>query len=160
MLVTKSNRQFETAHLITIFINMDWKYFNLKEFIKSKTAEKNNIDNTPDEMVIGNLDKLVKNILDPLRESFNHPIKITSGYRCNKLNILVGGVKNSQHLTGKAADIYPIGTSFEELVSFIKNWIKDKEFDQCIIEKKGKSNWIHISYNELNNRHKLFTIKK
>ena len=141
-------------------MNLNWKHFKIEEFTRSATAEKFNIDNTPNDYVIYNLDKLVVNVLDPLREAFGSPIKVTSGYRSYLLNKMVGGVKNSQHMSGKAADIVPIGKSFDEFVKFVEEWLKDKEFCQCIIEIKGSSRWIHISYDENNNKKQLFTIKK
>lgn len=141
-------------------MNLNWKHFKIEEFTRSATAEKFNIDNTPNDYVIYNLDKLVVNVLDPLREAFGSPIKITSGYRCYLLNKMVGGVKNSQHMSGKAADIVPIGKSFDKFVKFVEEWIKDKNFNQCIIESSGKSKWIHISYDEGNNRKKIFSITK
>jgi hypothetical protein len=139
---------------------MKWEYFKLDEFTKSQTAEKFNIDNTPNEYVVNNLNKLVTNILDPLRKTLGSPIKITSGYRSYLLNKMVGGVKNSQHMSGKAADIQPVGKTFDEFTKFIKDWLKDKDFDQCIIESSGKSRWIHISYDEGHNRKKIFSITK
>lgn len=141
-------------------MNLNWKHFKLEEFTRSATAEKFNIDNTPNDYVIYNLDKLVVNVLDTLREAFGSPIKVTSGYRSYLLNKMVGGVKNSQHMSGKAADIVPIGKSFDEFVKFVEEWIKDKEFDQCILESKGKSRWIHISYDDGHNRKKIFSITK
>lgn len=141
-------------------MNLNWKHFKLEEFTRSATAEKFNIDNTPNDYVIYNLDKLVVDVLDPLREAFGSQIKITSGYRCYLLNKMVCGVKNSQHMSGKAADIVPIGKSFDEFTKFIKEWLKDKDFDQCIIESSGKSRWIHISYDEGHNRKKIFNITK
>lgn len=141
-------------------MNLNWKHFKLEEFTRSATAEKFNIDNTPNDYVIYNLDKLVVNVLDPLREAFGSPIKVTSGYRSYLLNKMVGGVKNSQHMSGKAADIVPIVKSFDEFVKFVEEWIKDKEFDQCILESKGKSRWIHISYDDGHNRKKIFSITK
>ena len=141
-------------------MNLNWKHFKIEEFTRSTTAEKFNIDNTPNDYIIYNLDKLVVNVLDPLRESFGSPIKITSGYRSYLLNKMVGGVKNSQHMSGKAADIVPIGKSFDEFTNFIKEWLKDKDFDQCIIENSGKSRWIHISYDDGHNRKKIFSITK
>lgn len=141
-------------------MNLNWKHFKIEEFTRSATAEKFNIDNTPNDYVIYNLDKLVINVLDPLREAFGSPIKVTSGYRSYLVNKMVGGVKNSQHMSGKAADIVPIGKSFDEFVKFVEEWIKDKEFDQCIIEKKGQSKWIHISFDSVHNRKNIFSIVK
>jgi hypothetical protein len=71
---------------------------------------------------------------------------------------MVGGAKKSQHLSGKAADIQPIGRSFDEFKRFLLGWLKDKQFDQCIIESNRYSKWIHISYDETRNRRKIFTM--
>lgn len=139
---------------------MNWKYFKLEEFIRSNTAEKFNIDNTPGKYELENLNNLVSNILDPLREYLKNPIKITSGYRSYLLNKMVGGVKNSHHLSGKAADIVPINLNFDEFVEKVKEFLKDKEFCQCIIEKKGNSRWIHISYDKNNNKKEFKIINK
>lgn len=139
---------------------MNWKYFKLSEFIKSNTAEKLKIDNNPSSDDINNLDLLVKNILDPLREAWGKPIKITSGYRSTKLNKIVGGVNNSDHIYGRAADIQPIGENFDEFLKFIKDWIKDKNFKQFIIERKGNTRWIHLSYDPKNNKRDIKIINK
>lgn len=132
----------------------------MKEMTRSQTAEKCNLDNTPGNWETENLDKLVKNILDPLREAWGSPIRVTSGYRCYTLNRLVGGAKKSQHLSGKAADIQPIGRSFDEFKRFLLGWLNDKQFDQCIIESDRNSKWIHISYDEMRNRRSIFSITK
>ena len=81
-------------------------HFKLSEFIKSSTATARKIDNTPSQEVISNLQVLCQNVLEPLREYFNCPIIIGSGYRSPALNKAVGGVANSQHMTGEAADIH------------------------------------------------------
>lgn len=134
------------------------KYFTLNEFIKSNKAEEHNIDNTPSEDVIKNLNILVDNILDPLREAWGSKIRINSGFRCKKLNDIVGGVKNSSHLLGNAADIYPVNGKFDEFVKFITEWAENKLFDQIIIEKNRKSRWIHCSFKSNNGsqRRQLF----
>lgn len=139
---------------------MNWKYFTLEEMVRSETARKFCIDNTPGEWEKENLDKLVTNLLDPLREAWGAPIGVNSGYRCYTINQMVGGAKKSQHLSGKAADIRPIGRSFDEFKRFLLDWLKDKQFDQCIIESNRYSKWIHISYDESRNRRKIFSITK
>lgn len=139
----------------------NWKYFKLSEFTKSNIASKLGFINTPLESDIHNLDLLVSNILDPLREAWGKPIIITSGYRVPRLNEAVGGVKNSDHLYGKAADIVPYDPNdFKKFTEFIKDFLKDKEFKQCIIEKSKYSKWIHISYDSLNNKKQLFYLNK
>lgn len=81
------------------------KYFTITELTKSATATKQGIDNTPSAEVTANLTALVDKVLDPLREIYGKPIYVSSGYRCPKLNKAVGGVSNSQHLKGEAADL-------------------------------------------------------
>ena len=137
---------------------MNWKYFTLEDMVRSETALNFSIDNTPGEWETKNLDKLVTNLLDPLREAWGSPIGVNSGYRCYTLNQMVGGVKASQHLSGKAADIRPIGRSFDEFKRFLVEWLKEKEFDQCIIEMSKTSSWIHISYDDTRNRRSIFTM--
>ena len=142
-------------------MKLDWKYFKLSEFTRSQVASDLGFFNTPLESDIQNLDLLVSNILDPLRKAWGKPIIVTSGYRVPRLNEAVGGVKNSDHLYGKAADIVPQDPKdFKKFTEFIKDFLKDKEFKQCIIEKSKYSKWIHISYDSLDNRKQLFYLNK
>ena len=123
------------------------RYFELKEFIASDTAKKKGIDNTPTFSVVENLSELVEKILDPLRAAYGLPIRITSGYRCEKLNKAVGGVSNSVHQMGLAADLQVFG-SFAKFKNFVVDWAKKSgvKFDQILLEKDSKGNeWIHIS---------------
>ena len=133
-----------------------WKYFTLDELIHSDTADRLCIDNTPTGDVIDNLDRLVTNVLDNLRDGWGRPIIVTSGYRCTELNAAVGGAHNSQHLKGQAADI--ISDDFEEFRRFVRRWCKDNEFDQCIFEHGAGREWIHISYVEGRNRRRLLDL--
>ena len=81
------------------------KYFSIEEMISSATALREGIDNTPTPCAYHLLHVLVDQLLDPIREAWGKPIIVSSGYRCKELNALVGGVKNSHHLLGCAADI-------------------------------------------------------
>lgn len=74
------------------------------------------------------------------------PMKITSGIRCEELNAVVGGSKTSQHLKGEAIDFIP--TKIKIQTAFNKIRKSNLEFGQLIIEKSGKSEWIHISIGE------------
>lgn len=117
------------------------KYFKLSEFINSVTAKRQQIDNIPSFEVVDNLNRLA-DYLDGIREKYGKPIFISSGYRCPLLNQAVGGVANSQHLKGLAADL--ICADMEKLLSIIR---ETKGFDQLITEhtKGSKSYWIHVS---------------
>ena len=131
------------------------EYFSIQELTYSYTAEKNGIKNTLTGVIVEHLHELIA-FLNPLREAWGSAIKITSGYRCEELNRLVGGVRNSAHLTGYAADLYPTSGCFTQFVEFLKTYLSDKQFDQCIIESSGKSRWVHLSIE--GNRRQLFTL--
>ena len=127
--------------------------FTITELIKSDTADKNNINNTPDINSLDNMLELIFYVLQPLREKLGKPMIITSGFRCAKLNKLVGGVSNSQHLWGQAVDFVVNGMTPEQVVEAVKN--SDIEFDQCLNEY---NQWTHISYNKGKNRKQILTI--
>lgn len=125
-----------------------YRYFTLEELIRSDVAKRKNIDNTPSFEAVDNLNELVEKILDPLRAAYGMPIKVTSGFRCEKLNKAVGGVTSSAHLRGQAADLQ-VGGSFTRFKEFVVEWAKKNriKFDQILLEKNTKTGeqWIHIS---------------
>ena len=121
------------------------KYFTIKELCKSSTATLKRIDNTPNSEIVNNLEQLVDNILDPLREAYGKPIKVNSGYRCEALNVAIGGSKTSQHRYGLAADI-TTGSRLENKKLFILAKQLNLPFDQLIDEKAYS--WIHISFSK------------
>lgn len=124
------------------------KNFSLEELTKSDLAIRLCVDNTPDETVTANLQKLVDNILQPLRDKFG-PVIISSGYRSPEVNSKVGGSKTSHHCFGYAADIEIPGVDNKDLALYIKDNFK---FTQLILEfyKPGvpDSGWVHVAYNE------------
>lgn len=107
------------------------KHFTLNELTYSPTAIRKHIDNTPDETQVKNLVLLAKNVLEPLRLKLDKPVKVNSGFRCPTLNKAIGGARTSQHMEGKAADIYVPDMTVEELFIYITENFK---FDQCIQE--------------------------
>lgn len=122
------------------------KYFTITELCRSDTAIEKGIDNTAPPQVRVNLSILVNNLLDPLREAWRSPIKVTSGFRCGVLNRAVGGSSTSAHLYGYAADIVPINGEIRKFKEFCKNYFGSRRhlFDQVIFEDNGKSEWVHI----------------
>ena len=136
-------------------------YFTIAELYASDTAKKYNIDNTPDATIISHLQQLI-NFLNPLREAWGSAIKVTSGYRCEKLNCLVGGSKTSSHTIGYGVDLIPLNGRMSEFKKFIVDYMKNKMFDQCIIEKSGKTEWVHIGLYNLKGqqRRMIFNIIK
>ena len=121
------------------------KYFTVAEMLKSETAEKNQINNTPSVEVEQNIEELL-GVLDGLREFYGKPIRITSGYRCAELNRLVRGVPTSAHIIGYAADLRPVGDTFENFKASVQKWLKKSrvKFDQCIIERNKTTQWVHF----------------
>ena len=95
------------------------KHFVLEEFTASPTAKAKGIRNVPGHQEIVNLAGLVHHVLEPLREAMGHAIKIGSGYRCPALNQAVGGVSNSQHMKGEAADLCIDGDRISTIVEII-----------------------------------------
>lgn len=115
------------------------KNFQLIEFIRSQTAERLGINNTPSPVVMNNLRTLCET-LEQIRELLDRPIQITSGYRSIELNRKVGGASTSAHLSGFAADFTcdSFGTPKEIVKKILDSNIK---FDQLICE----GTWVHIS---------------
>ena len=136
-------------------------YFTIAELCASETAKKYNIDNTPDPIIISHLQQLI-NFLNPLREAWGSAIKVSSGYRCDKLNRFVGGSKTSSHLIGYGVDLIPANGKMSDFKKFIVDYMKTRMFDQCIIEKSGKTEWIHIGLynNKGQQRRMIFNIVK
>lgn len=130
------------------------KYFSFSEFFKSDVAEKHQVKNIPDDaqlsQVLGNIKALVFNVLDPLRARTGRPIIITSGYRSQRVNELVGGSKTSQHLLGKAADIHVQGYTPQQMDMVYRTIQMFYDFDQLIFYPS--KNIIHISWNGDKNR--------
>lgn len=117
--------------------------FQLWEFVKSVTADLNGIDNMPSSEEIAHLRRLCENILQPARDALG-PLRISSGFRSARLNELVGGVSNSAHRLGFAADVFPISVGTLAFARWVNN---NTSFDQLILEfgTIEVPNWIHIS---------------
>lgn len=128
------------------------KYFSIEELTRSATAQAHGIDNTPTPGIRANLDALVRNVLDPLREAWGAPITVTSGYRSPQLNKAVGGATGSQHMLGEAADI-SVGSKADNRRLFDLVQKLELPFDQLIDEKGFQ--WIHISYGSRRRRQVL-----
>ena len=136
------------------------KNFALSEMVKSATAERLGVDNSPSDIHLVNLTHLAIHILQPVRNEFG-VITINSGYRSPTLNAKVGGSKTSQHCNGQAADFESFSTPNPDLAKWIAN---NLEFDQLILEfydgVNPNSGWVHCSYNLMGNRRKILTALK
>lgn len=136
------------------------KNFTLEELTKSSVASRFKIDNTPSSIQQASLKLLAEKILQPVRDHYNSPVIITSGFRCMALNAMIGSKTSSQHIAGEAADFEVLG--FSNLS--VAEWIRDNlNFDQLILEfyRAGEpsSGWVHCSFKtDSQNRKEVLTI--
>ena len=137
------------------------KHFTLEEFTKSMTAQRKGIDNTPGAGDIKNLEDLCYCVLEPIRNKFDKPVRISSGYRSEELCEAIGSKKTSQHAKGQAADFEIPGVDNIDLAIWIKN---NLDIDQGILEfyKEGEptSGWIHCSYAGEDNRNQWLKARR
>tara|TARA_R100000808_G_C2153147_1_gene163082 strand:+ start:581 stop:1036 length:456 start_codon:yes stop_codon:yes gene_type:complete len=134
------------------------KNFTLREITRSNTAKRLGIDNEPTKLHMENMQRLVSNLIQPMRDELG-PIRITSGYRSPSLNRAIGGSTKSQHCKGEALDLqfWKEGRMCNEK---IYEWILKSglDFDQMINEFDFA--WIHISLKKKNNRKQVLEAYK
>jgi zinc D-Ala-D-Ala carboxypeptidase len=135
--------------------------FRLSELTKSQTALRNGIINYPNTEQVASLEYLANRVLQPIRDWFEVPVTVSSGFRCLELNRKIGSSDTSQHAKGMAADIEIWGIDNYVLAE----WIRDNlEFDQLILEfydgSTPDSGWVHVSITEGHNRMECLTINK
>jgi hypothetical protein len=131
------------------------EHFSFEEFILSPTAIRHGIDNNPPNNVLPDILRTM-NGLEKIRSVIGLPIRITSGYRCEALNRLVGSHKSSQHIQGRAADIISprYGNAFQ-LAKAIS-----EEMDSCGVDKLilEFGRWVHVSFTAIP-RKEIYTIR-
>jgi len=138
------------------------KHISFQEAIKSNTATRRGIDNTPSDYEITNMVGVAENIFEPLRKWVGGPIKITSMYRCEELNRAIGGSSRSQHCEGRAIDLddtFGYKTN-KEMFEYIR---ENLNFDNLIYEFGDDNNpdWIHVSYiSDDENRNRVMRAEK
>ena len=131
------------------------KNFSMEELVASDTARMKGIDNTPDKEVEARLIQLAQQVLQPLRNSYGKPIKISSGYRCKTLNKAIGGVSTSQHLKGEAVDINNGQSENKKLFLLASKMIKEGVITVGqLIDEKGYK-WLHISLPDNKHRNQI-----
>lgn len=135
--------------------------FTLSEMIKSETALRHNMDNTPGEKEIENLKRLAEKVLQPVREHYQRGVKVNSGYRAPAVNQKVGGSPTSDHCKGQASDIEIPGIANADLAKWIT---ENLEFTQVILEFYTQgvpdSGWVHVSYDPENLKKQALTAVK
>ena len=123
------------------------EHISYKEGVYSTTAMRREIDNTPNNEQLDNMELVAEKVFEPLREWVGGAIKINSFFRCPELNKAIGGSSKSQHCQGQAIDIddtYGVVANSE-----MYHYIKDNlDFDQLIWEfgDDDNPNWVHVSY--------------
>ena len=131
--------------------------FTLKELTASQTAARNGIPNNPNEDQISNLQKLAENVLQPVRDHYEKPVTISSGFRSPELCAKIGSSATSQHSKGQAADFEIFGVPNAELAKWIN---ENVDYDQLILEfhnpDEPNSGWIHCSYKSKEENRKQF----
>lgn len=135
--------------------------FSLVEMVKSETALRQGLDNTPGDVEINNIKMLAEQVLQPVRNQYKRGVKVNSGFRHPNVNAAVGGSRTSDHCKGMAADIEIPGVANAELAE----WIKDNlEFTQLILEFYTPgipdSGWVHVSYDPANLKKQVMTAMK
>ncbi|MCM1003594.1 MAG: D-Ala-D-Ala carboxypeptidase family metallohydrolase [Candidatus Gastranaerophilales bacterium] len=127
--------------------------FTISELLKSDVANRAGIKNIPaDIKTLDNLMELIVSCLQPIRNYIGKPMVINSGFRTPVLNNMVGGVANSQHIQGYAADFVIQGLTIDEIIQKIK--ASGVEYDQLIHE----GSWVHISYVKGKNRKQFLKV--
>jgi zinc D-Ala-D-Ala carboxypeptidase len=135
--------------------------FTLAEMVKSDTALRHDMDNTPGENEIANLKRLAEKVLQPVRDHYQKGVKCNSGYRAPAVNQKVGGSPTSDHCKGQAADIEIPGVANADLAKWIT---ENLEFTQVILEfytpGVPDSGWVHVSYDPDNLKKQVLTAAK
>ena len=144
-------------------------HFTVAEMTRSTSHPE--IYNVPAPGVVDNLTRVCQ-WLEKMRDKYNHlypsadgkdqPVKISSGYRSERLNRAVGGTKESNHLTGCAADI--ICKDCAQAIHYAAILMSEfdfahKDWDEIIIEKKFLHFWLHFAVRANCNRRKVTIIE-
>ena len=135
--------------------------FTLAEMTRSDTALRLGLENTASQEQISNMQALAVNVLQPVRDHFNLPVKINSGLRTLLVNRAVGSSDRSDHVKGMAADLEIAGVPN----AVLGQWIVDNcDFRQAILEFYTPgipdSGWVHVSFNPDDNKKQVLTAAK
>jgi len=135
--------------------------FSLTEMVKSETALRHGMENTPGEAEIAALRLLCEKVLQPVRDHYGVGVKVNSGFRHPDVNAAVGGSKTSDHCRGQAADIEIPGVANADLAVWI---MENLDYTQLILEFYTPgildSGWVHVSYNPTNLKKENLTATK
>jgi len=133
-----------TDSIVSTVRGMAGRFFSWAELAASSTARRLGIDNTPPAEAAARLQRLVNDLLDPLRQYLGRAIRITSGYRCPTLNKAIDGSPTSQHMHGEAVDFMVHGMHSRDVVAAIVR--SGLNFDQAIWYAPERGGHVHLSY--------------
>lgn len=145
--------------------------FTIAEMVQSNAADRLKISNNPPASVRVHLTETIT-LLECIRAEWAEycerhdlgtpAIRVSSGYRSPELNKAVGGVKNSAHVEGYAADLQPVNGKQDEFEKFFASEFSKMgyAYDQIIIEKSKTSRWVHVGYKRADGkqRRQCFTL--
>lgn len=120
------------------------EYVTMKELLYSRVARERNLLNVPDQAAVSENLETVRIRLDVLRRVMGVPLYVTSGYRCQALNSAVGGVRNSLHVRGLAADICVDSKYMTQLWNFLSSEGVRRLFK--IVELINHHSYIHVGF--------------
>ena len=129
------------------------EHFSLDELIYSSTALTMGIANSPGSSELANLRFLCREVLEPARRVLGEPIHVTSGYRCLALNRAVGGVAQSYHVRGLAADLHIESTAHASRLADALN--AQPYCDLILVEHAHGASWLHVQARKLSPRHRV-----
>ena len=153
------------------------EHFTLGELCKTKHVTEDG--NIPSHVAIENLKRICENWLEDLRYSYNtlyclepgedyetsknvEPIIINSGYRSPAVNLLAGGAKTSNHLSGCAVDIRCAGKEqmirYASILLDIADGTK-QDYDELLLEQHGNVCWLHFAVRPKDNRRRIGFIR-
>ena len=127
------------------------EHFSVDEFTFSATAQAMGIINTPGSIELENLGFLCREVLEPARRVLGEPIHVTSGYRCLALNRAVGGVAQSYHVRGLAADLHIVSDAHASRLADALN--AQPYCDLILVEHAHGASWLHVQARKLSPRH-------
>lgn len=145
--------------------------FTIAEMVQSNTADRLKISNNPPASVRVHLTETIT-LLECIRAEWEDycnqhglgtpAIRVSSGYRSPELNKAVGGVTNSAHIEGYAADLQPVNGNQDEFEKFFATEFSHMgyAYDQIIIEKSKNTRWVHVGYKRADGkqRRQCFTL--
>ena len=129
------------------------EHFSVSELIASATAWSLHIVNLPGDIELANLRFLCQEVLEPARKVMGEPIHVTSGYRCLALNRAVGGVAQSYHVRGLAADLHIESAAHASRLADALN--AQPYCDLILVEHAHGASWLHVQVRRLSPRHRV-----